>query len=90
MVICMTEHISENEGTWTTCHVCKRKIFLSQSTLDTITEQGYFIEDILPHCIPCGTENMSKISIPVNLSQNQINEIRSELEKIKRDLEELR
>lgn len=84
LTICSDEPDPDSVGHWDKCYVCKTPIFVSQSTINSVIKQGYFAEDMCPHCILCGQEKLmvtGKNIEPIPFTEEQLTEIRNALEK---------
>lgn len=87
-VICTDKPDLDISGKWVKCHECILMVFLSDSTIRSVEEKGYFKEDIEPHCFTCSLRQQMQDPMPpevLKLSKEQLRQIRAGIKKMKKD-----
>lgn len=64
ILLCNDRQIAGTVGKPTKCFVCGTEVFLSDSSIRAVESQGYFKEDIEPHCFACAHKKTSQETIP--------------------------
>lgn len=80
MVICADEGTIGVPGKWVDCIKCKKKIYLSNTTVEAARERGVMEVEIQLFCMECGALELLKGDIPIaNLTNKQKIEIKNNL-----------